>query len=126
MISVASTYLEELPGETFLTRHLQSSIKFTLGEKVIKQGRLVLFKRAHYYLHITLITDKNNKESFEIPIPFRVEEYYHEGLAFFDYRLQGLLGLKSELNERLFRVKIKNTNPSQYYNKILEIKAQIT
>jgi hypothetical protein len=126
MISVASTYLEELPGETFLTRHLQSSIKFTLGEKVIKQGRLVLFKRAHYYLHITLMTDKSNKESFEIPIPFRVEEYFHEGLAFFDYRLQGLLGLKSELNEKLSKVRIKNTNPSQYYNKILEIKAQIT
>lgn len=126
MISVASTYLEELPGETFLTRHLQSPIKFTLGEKVIKQGKLVLFKRAHYYLHITLMTDKSNKESFEIPIPFRVEEYYHEGLAFFDYRLQGLLGLKSELNEKLSKVRIKNTNPSQYYNKILEIKAQIT
>ena len=126
MISVASTYLEELPGETFLTRHLQSSIKFTLGEKVIKQGRLVLFKRAHYYLHITLMTDKSNKESFEIPIPFRVEEYFHEGLAFFDYRLQGLLGLKSELNEKLSKIRIKNTNPSQYYNKILEIKAQIT
>ena len=126
MISVASTYLEELPGESFLTRHLQSLIKFTLGEKVIKQGRLVLFKRAHYYLHITLMTDKSNKESFEIPIPFRVEEYFHEGLAFFDYRLQGLLGLKSEFNEKLSKVRIKNTNPSQYYNKILEIKAQIT
>jgi len=126
MISVASTYLEELPGESFLTRHLQSPIKFTLGEKIIKQGRLVLFKRAHYYLHITLMTDKSNKESFEIPIPFRVEEYFHEGLAFFDYRLQGLLGLKSELNEKLAKVRIKNTNPSQYYNKILEIKAQIT
>ena len=126
MISVASTYLEELPGETFLTRHLQSSIKFTLGEKVIKEGRLVLFKRAHYYLNITLFTSKNNKESFEIPIPFRVEEYFHEGLAFFDYRLQGLLGLKSEFNEKLSKVRIKNTNPSQYYNKILEIKAQIT
>ena len=126
MISVASTYLEELPGETFLTRHLQSPIKFTLGEKVIKEGRLVLFKRAHYYLNITLFTSKNNKESFEIPIPFRVEEYFHEGLAFFYYRLQGLLGLKSEFNEKLSKVRIKNTNPCQYYNKILEIKAQIT
>jgi hypothetical protein len=72
------------------------------------------------------MTDKSNKESFEIPIPFRVEEYFHEGLAFFDYRLQGLLGLKSEFNEKLSKVRIKNTNPSQYYNKILEIKAQIT
>lgn len=123
MISVASTFLEELPGEAFLTRSLQAPIKFTLGQKVIKQGRLVLFKRAHYYLHITLLTSKNVKESFEIPIPFKVEEYRHEGLAYFDYRLQGLCGLQEEINNRLARVKIKNVNPSQYYNKILEIQA---
>jgi len=123
MISVASTYLEEIPGEGFLTKALQSPIKFILGQKVIKQGRLVLFKRAHYYLHITLLTSKSNKESFEIPIPFKVEEYQHEGLAYFDYRFQGLGGLDEELNTRLSRVKIKNTNPSQYYNKILEIQA---
>jgi hypothetical protein len=123
MISVASTFLEEIPGEMFLTRHLQNPIKFILGQKVIKQGRLVIFKRAHYYLHITLLTSKSNKESFEIPIPFKVEEYPHESLAYFDYRLQGLCGLQDEVNERLSRVKIKNINPSQYYNKILEIQA---
>ncbi len=123
MISVASTYLEEIPGEGFLTRALQTPIKFILGQKVLKQGKLVLFKRAHYYLHITLLTSKNTKESFEIPIPFKVEEYVHEGLAYFDYRLQGLCGLQDEINERLAKVKIKNINPSQYYNKILEIQA---
>jgi hypothetical protein len=123
MISVASTFLEEIPGETFLQRHLQNPIKFILGHKIIKQGRLVLFKRAHYYLHITLLTSKSNKESFEIPIPFKVEEYVHEGLAYFDYRLQGLCGLDEEINNRLAKAKIKNINPSQYYNKILEIQA---
>ena len=123
MISVASTFLEEIPGEAYLQRHLQTPIKFTLGHKVVKQGRLVLFKRAHYYLHITLLTSKSNKESFEIPIPYKVEEYPHEGLAYFDYRLQGLCGLNEELNLRLGKVKIKNINPSQYYNKILEIQA---
>jgi hypothetical protein len=121
MISVTSTYLEELPGEAFLTRSLQTPIKFILGEKLIKQGKLVLFKRAHYYLHITILTNKNIKESFEIPIPFKVEEYMHEGLAYFDYRVQGLCGIQEELNQRLIKIKIKNINPSQYYNKILEI-----
>ena len=125
MISVASTFLEEIPGEAYLQRHLQTPIKFTLGQKVVKQGRLVLFKRAHYYLHITLLTSKNNKESFEIPIPYKVEEYPHEGLAYFDYRIQGLCGLNEEINQRLAKVKIKNTNPSQYHNKILEIQAQL-
>jgi hypothetical protein len=125
MISVASTFLEEIPGESYLQRHLQAPIKFILGQKTVKQGRLVLFKRAHYYLHITLLTSKNNKESFEIPIPYKVEEYPHEGLAYFDYRIQGLCGLDEEINSRLAKVKIKNINPSQYYNKILEIQAQI-
>ena len=123
MISVASTFLEEIPGESFLTQNLQTPIKFILSQKVIKQGKLVLFKRAHYYLHITLITAKNVKESFEIPIPFKVEVYKHEGLAYFDYRVQGLCGLNAELNKRLSKVKVKNIKPSQYYNKILEIQA---
>jgi hypothetical protein len=126
MISVASTFLEEIPGETFLQRNLQNSIKFILGQKTIKQGRLLIFKRAHYYLQITLLTTKNNKESFEIPIPFKVEEYIHEGLAYFDYRVQGLSGLDEDLYEKLFKLKIKNINPSQYHNKILEIQAQNT
>jgi hypothetical protein len=126
MISVASTFLEEIPGEKFLTRYLQAPIKFILGQKIIKQGRLVIFKRTHYYLHITLLTIKNNKESFEIPIPFRVEEYPYEGLAYFDYRVQSLSGLDEKLNERLSKIKIKNINPSQYHNKILEIQAQNT
>ena len=126
MISVASTFLEEIPGESFLTQHLQAPIKFILGQKIVKQGKLVLFKRAHYYFHITLMTAKNIKESFEITIPFKVEEYRHEGLAYFDYRLQGLCGLNEEINKRFSKVKIKNINPSQYYNRILEIQAQIT
>jgi hypothetical protein len=126
MISVASAFLEEIPGESFFEKHLQSTIKFILGEKVIKQGRLVIFRRAHYYFHITLLTSKNNKESFEIPIPFKTEEYSHENLAYFDYRFQGLCGLNSDLTQKLSKVKIKNIKPSQYYNKILEIQARNT
>ena len=125
MISVTSTFLEEIPGEAYLQKHLQTPIKFVLGQKVVKQGRLLIFKRAHYYLHITLMTAKNVKESFEIPIPYKVEEYPHEGLAYFDYRIQGLCGLNEEINSKLAKVKIKNINPSQYHNKILEIQAQI-
>lgn len=125
MISVASTYLEEIPGESFLTKALQTSVKFTLGQKVIKQGRLVLFKKAHYYIQVTILTAKNSKESFEIPIPFKVEEYANEGLAYFDYRVQGLSGVCHDLTERLSKVRIKNINPSQYFNKILEIQAGI-
>jgi len=124
MISVASTYLEELPGEAFLTRSLQSPITFTLGKKIIKKGRLVHFKRTHYYMQITLLSSKNTKEAFEIPIPFKVEEYITEGLAYFDYRLPALAGIGEDINKRLNNIKARNINPSQYYNRILEIQAR--
>jgi len=125
MISVSSTFLEKMPGELFLTKYLQTPIKFTLGKKIIKQGKLILYKRSHYYLQITLLSSKNNKESFEIPIPFKVEEYLHEGLAYFDYRVESLGGVNRDLNGRLNDVKVKNINPSYYFNKILEIQAEI-
>lgn len=123
MISVTSTYLEELPGEKYLTLALQYPIVFTLGNKLIKQGRLVMFKRVHYYIQIILLNSKNLKETFEIPIPFRTEDYPHEGIIFFDYRVRSLSGKDEDLESRLTNTRIKGVNPSQYFNKILEIKA---
>ena len=120
-ISVASTYLESLPGEEFLSRSLQMPVRFMLGQKLVKHGKLVLYKRVHYYLQITLQSVKLSKETFEIPIPFRVEEYLSEGLMYFDYRLSSLAGIDKNLFDRLKETKIKNTSPSQYYDRILEI-----
>jgi hypothetical protein len=125
MFSVTSAYLDTLPGEEYFTKYLQSPIVFTLGKKIIKQGRLILFKRAHFYIQITILNSKNVKETFEIPIPFKSEEYKKEGLMFFDYRLNSLCTKNSLLDTKIKNVAIKNTPPSQYYNKILEIQAQI-
>lgn len=124
MISVTSTYLESIPGESYFTRALQYPILFTLGTKTIKQGKLLIFKQTHYYIQITVLNNKNQKETFEIPIPFRIEEYMHEGLVYFDYRVKALAGKDEDLEERLLKARLKNLAPSQYYNKILEIKTQ--
>jgi hypothetical protein len=125
MISITSTYLDSLPGEDYFTQYLQSPIVFTLGKKIIKQGRLILFKKAHFYIQITLLNNKNIKEVFEIPIPFKTEEYRKEGLMFFDYRLESLCTKNSVQETKIKNITIKNTSPSHYYNKILEIQAQI-
>lgn len=95
---------------------------FTLGKKIIKQGRLLIFKRAHYYIQVTLLNTKNLRETFEIPIPFNTEEYQKEGLMFFDYRIQSLTGKDKDLENKIRQLYIKNAAPSQYYDRILEIK----
>jgi len=121
-MSIINTYIDNYPGEAFFTSSLQNSLIFTLGKKIVKQGRLILFKQAHFYIQLTLLSNKNIKEILEIPIPFFTENYPLEKIIYFDYRFRALAGNDSDISQRLQNINIKNINPSQYYNKILEIK----
>ena len=125
-MSVTNTVLDSMPGEEYFTLALQRSITFTIGKKIIKQGRLIIFKRSHYYIQITILNNKNVKETFEIPIPFKTEYYQHENLIFFDYRIRSLAGADTETYTKLQNYRVKNVNPSNYYNKILEIQTKQT
>ena len=67
MISVTSTFLEEIPGETFLEKHLQSPIRFTLGQKIIKQGKITPFlKETKLFPPIALYLIKTGEESGQL------------------------------------------------------------
>ena len=121
-MSIVNTYIDSYPGEEYFTKSLQNNLVFTLGKKIVKQGRLILFRQAHFYVQLTLLSHKNVKEVLEIPIPFYVENYPLENLVYFDYRFRALAGNDQKISQRLQKVAIKNINPSQYYNKILEIK----
>lgn len=107
------TTSEIIPGEAFLLNCLQKNISFSISNKIVKKGRLLLFRKVHYYIQIALQTEKNQKENFEIPIPFAVESYYDEGLLYLDYRVCSL-GLN---NLPHFPAKIS----SSYFNKIIEV-----
>lgn len=105
--------MDEIPGEPFLISCLQKQVLFSIGDKVIKRGRLLLFRRVHYFIQISLLSDKNVRENFEVPIPFRTENYTEEGLLYFDYRL-------SSLNVKNLP-KMPEKISSTYFNKILEL-----
>lgn len=100
-------------GETFLTKCLQQQLVFRINEKVIKKGRLILFRRNHFFIQITILNDKLIRESFEVPFPLSVETYEKEGLIYFDYRINSL-----RLSAPLIS---KKKVSSSYFNKILEI-----
>ena len=109
---------DNIPGERFFVENLQKPIKFSIKEKTIKQGRLLLFKRTHYYIQISLQTAKNTRENFEIPFPFKVEEYNADGLMYYDYRV-------NSLNLENDHILLTKRPSSTYYNKILEIQTQV-
>ena len=115
MVISSTIHLDQVPGEPFLVSCLQKHLNFSINGKTIKKGKLILFRRVHYYVQIALMTDKNVRENFEIPIPFKVENYLDEGLLYFDYRLNSL-----ETEELPI---IPEKVSSIYFNKILEIQA---
>ena len=103
----------EIPGESFLIKCLQQQVKFSLNNRAIKQGKLLLFCKAHYYIQLSISTDKSARENFEVPFPFQVEIHENEGLMYFDYRL-------SSLGTSVIPSPRKKIS-SSYYDKILEM-----
>ena len=105
--------VEHIPGDAFLRDCLQKTLTFSINNRVIKKGKLILFRRVHYFIQIALQAENKLRENFEIPIPFQVEEYREEGLLYFDYRPSSLKVAALPL--------ISNKVSSTYFNKILEI-----
>ena len=113
LLASTTINLDELPGESFLLSCLQKQVYFSVGGKNVKKGKLLLFRRVHYFIQISLMSDKNVRENFEIPIPFKVEQYAEDGLMYFDYRI-------TSLNIKNFP-KIPEKVSSTYFNRILEM-----
>jgi len=115
MVITSTAPLDHVPGEYFFISCLQKNINFLIDNKTIKRGRLLLFRRTHYFIQLTLMSDKGTKENIDVPIPFKIEDYSDEGLIYFDYRTKSL-----EV-EAIPRIPEKVT--STYFDKILEIQA---
>ena len=113
MTGTSTIHPDQIPGEQFLVQCLQKNVSFSISNRVIKRGRLLLFKRFHYFIQIALLTEKGTRENFDVPIPFKIEDHLEEGLLYFDYRVKSL----EVENLPLITEKIS----SIYFDKILEI-----
>lgn len=113
MSGPSTIHPDQIPGEQFLVQCLQKNVSFSINNRVIKRGRLLLFKRFHYFIQIALLTERGTRENFDVPIPFKIEEHLEEGLLYFDYRVKSL----EVENLPIITDKIS----SIYFDKILEI-----
>lgn len=104
-----------IPIDSLLVPYLQRPVAFVIKEKTIKKGKLLLFKRTHFFLQFSIETHKKTKETFDVPCPFNVESYPQEDLIYFDYRIDSLIKDKT--------LTLPQKAHSVYYNNILEIQA---
>lgn len=110
---LSAIHPDQIPGEHYLLQCLQKNVSFSINNRAIKRGRLLLFRRFHYFIQIALLTEKGTRENFDVPIPFKIENHLDEGLLYFDYRLVSLEVESIPI--------IKEKVSSIYFDKILEI-----
>jgi hypothetical protein len=110
-----------IPDEEYFSRFLQNSISFRLGTKILKKGRLILFRRAHFCIHFIVLSDKGNRETLEVPLPFKTDIHLQNNTIHFDYRITTLANNNKEIETALRDIRAKSGSPSQFYDKVLEI-----
>lgn len=119
-----STLLDNIPGMDYLVHALQRGVQLNLNKKTVKTGKLILFKRIHYCIHLTLQNSKMGIDNYEVPIPFNTEYYSDSGHIYFDYRIITLTRKDTKNEKILTQYKEHVDLASTFYDKILEIVIQ--
>lgn len=96
---------------------LLTKVTFTIDNKVIKQGKVLLFCIKDFFCIFTLVgIDKTDKRTiFEIPYPFNIKGT--ESSLEFDYTLDGFCLTNARIKEQVNKVKLSKT--SKFFNKKL-------
>lgn len=115
-LSPTTISLEHVPGESYFIDLLQKPLRFSINNELIKSGKLLLFRRVHYFIQLALLTNKGARENFEIPIPFRIESHEEDHLLYFDYRLASLGIAVPQLPEKINSI---------FFDRILEIDSSV-
>lgn len=102
--------------EEDLKNIFQKDIQFKLNNKILKEGKLILFSFKEFYLHFKLKVN-NSYKNFELPCPFNYK--IESGKFIFDYTNKTFAKNNKNID---FLIKVlKKSKTSKYYNNYLII-----
>jgi hypothetical protein len=94
--------------EDFFKTFLQRNVVFSIDNKIVKEGNLILYKQTDYYLNLYLKTNNQEQKKFEIPYPFSIEKY--KNYYILNYTLSSISKGDSELYYRLMSLNYKKNS----------------
>ena len=74
--------------ENILNNLLQKRIRVRLNDKILKEGKLILYTIKDFYILFVLVKDEDDPEDpkvYELPLPFAFEQ--QDSNVLFDYSL---------------------------------------
>lgn len=109
-----------LQFENEVKKLLQRDVKFSIGDSVIKSGKILNFRIKEPYVFFTILNHKNKIVEIYYPIPFAYD-FSHENDILFDYRISNITFGSNEIKKCLATSFKKSNNYSKLYDKILKI-----
>jgi hypothetical protein len=95
---------------------LQRDVVFSMDNKIIKEGKLILFSQKDYYLIFHLKNSNGDNKKYELPYPFNIDR--EKNYLTFDYKIESISKNDSELYYRLLSLN-KNQVSRFYNNKVM-------
>ena len=103
--------------ENCLKNFLQSTVRLQINDKVLREGRLILFNVKDFYIIFTFRTAANILKKYEIPLPFYSS--VKRGVGHLDYRFEKAAKKRSPL---FYKIKCLNTTKkSKFYDSVIHI-----
>jgi hypothetical protein len=105
--------------EESLKDYLQKNITICIDNKILKQGRLILFCIKDFFCVFTLVTDAktNKKIIYELPYPFIFQK--NSSNLIFDYTLNTFCNVNRDTCQKVEDLQLKKT--SKLFNKKVSV-----
>ena len=98
---------------------LQRDIKLVINNKVIREGKLILFNLKDYYIECMFIVKDNQRKTYEIPAPFAID--IHENKILFDYTIETATNNNLNNNVAIKMLALEAGKKSKFYDNVLTI-----
>lgn len=105
--------------DSIITSYLLKEIAIAHNNKILRQGRLLLFAVKDFHLHFTLNTGSQTKH-FELPYPFEAKKV-HSDLLLLDFSLSSFRAEYDNIETKIKGIGTKKK--SRYYNSIIRLHA---
>ena len=102
---------------------LQKNVCFTMNDKVLREGKLMIYNIKDFYITFTLITKKDQQKIYEIPAPFYT--YIEGSNVIFDYSTGYITKKSKKIEYLLTSLKNKIGKKCKFFDSKLIIRSNL-
>lgn len=98
---------------------LQRDVRFVINNKVLREGKLILFNLKDYYIECMFIVKTGQQKVYEIPAPFNI--YIKPDKILFDYSTKSAIKGSVENTVAVKMLAMDTGKKSKFYDNVLTI-----